>query len=206
MHCRVDGEVAHPGPSPDPDKEIATIRLFRRCVLWLLVSTTFTSLGDMCTNVRAWGRVEHPAGYAPLLAHHTERPLLPSSHAAPWASGKVRGFGAASPWPTRSYASASPTPVTEAGARLTTGAGGLTLRRTGFALAGRRTTLHEGIATSNSLWPALPGRTKVPIRRSPAAKFRQRATDNKIGPAPQVCSRDPIAGQRIRDMRDCGSF
>jgi len=28
-HCRVGREVAHPGPSPDPDKEISTIRLFR---------------------------------------------------------------------------------------------------------------------------------------------------------------------------------
>src|SRR5262249_7806305 len=27
--CRVGREVSHPGPSPDPDKEIATIRLFR---------------------------------------------------------------------------------------------------------------------------------------------------------------------------------
>jgi len=27
--CRVGREVAHPGPSPDPDKEISTIRLFR---------------------------------------------------------------------------------------------------------------------------------------------------------------------------------
>ena len=27
--CRVGREVSHPGPSPDPDKEISTIRLFR---------------------------------------------------------------------------------------------------------------------------------------------------------------------------------
>ena len=27
--CRVGREVAHPGPSPDPDKEMSTIRLFR---------------------------------------------------------------------------------------------------------------------------------------------------------------------------------
>jgi hypothetical protein len=27
--CRVGREVPHPGPSPDPDKEISTIRLFR---------------------------------------------------------------------------------------------------------------------------------------------------------------------------------
>jgi hypothetical protein len=29
VRCRVGREVAHPGPSPDPDKEISTIRLFR---------------------------------------------------------------------------------------------------------------------------------------------------------------------------------
>jgi hypothetical protein len=35
MPCRVGREVSHPGPSPDPDKEISTIRLFRRCDSWL---------------------------------------------------------------------------------------------------------------------------------------------------------------------------
>ena len=54
--------------------------------------------------------VEHPAGYVPLLAHLTERPLWPSGNSAPWASGKVRGFGAACPWPTRSRTYASPGP------------------------------------------------------------------------------------------------
>src|SRR5215468_4127958 len=33
--CRVGWEVTHPSPSPDPDKEISTIRLFRRCDSWL---------------------------------------------------------------------------------------------------------------------------------------------------------------------------
>src|SRR4029434_617368 len=41
--------------------------------------------------------VEPPAGYDPLLAHHTEKPLLPSGKSGPWASGKVRGCGAACP-------------------------------------------------------------------------------------------------------------
>ena len=41
--------------------------------------------------------VEHPAGYGPLLAHTTEKPLLPSGKSGPWASGKVIGFGAACP-------------------------------------------------------------------------------------------------------------
>src|SRR5262249_48131633 len=34
-HCRVGREVTRPGPSPDPDEEISTIRLFRRCDSWL---------------------------------------------------------------------------------------------------------------------------------------------------------------------------
>ena len=34
--CRVGRAVAHPGPSPDPDKEISTIRLFRR--IWLVAT------------------------------------------------------------------------------------------------------------------------------------------------------------------------
>jgi catechol 2,3-dioxygenase-like lactoylglutathione lyase family enzyme len=55
-------------------------------------------------------------------------------------------------------------PVPETGARLATGAGGLTLRRAGFAPAGRHTKFHEGIMSSNSLRPALPGRTAFPIR------------------------------------------
>jgi hypothetical protein len=95
--------------------------------------------------------VEHPAGYGPLLAHCTERPLLPSSNSAPWASGKVRGFGAACPMArTFAYlriADAISGPV----ARLATGPGGLTLGRAGFAPTGRRTKFHEGITTSNPL-------------------------------------------------------
>ena|SRR6516165_4022145 len=51
--CRVGREVSHPGPSPDPDKEISTIRLFHRCGSWLYVATTFTSSGDMLSNVSA---------------------------------------------------------------------------------------------------------------------------------------------------------
>ena len=54
--------------------------------------------------------VEHPAGYVPLLAHLPERLLWPSGNSAPWASGKMIGFGAATPWPTRSHAYASPRP------------------------------------------------------------------------------------------------
>src|SRR5262249_11222169 len=61
-------------------------------------------------------------------------------------------------------------PISETVARLATGVGGLTLRRTGFAPAGRRTKFHEGIATSNPLRPAGPGRTEFPI---PEHRFQQ---------------------------------
>ena len=95
--------------------------------------------------------VEHPAGYDPLLAHDTEKSLLPSSNSAPWASGKVIGFGAAWPMAHTLACLRFAGPISETVARLATGLGGLTLRRTGFAPAGRHTKFHEGIATSNSL-------------------------------------------------------
>jgi len=46
-------------------------------------------------------------------------------------------------------------------ARRATGSGGLTLGRAGCAPAGRRTNFHEGIASSNPIWPAGPGRTSA---------------------------------------------
>jgi hypothetical protein len=46
-------------------------------------------------------------------------------------------------------------------ARLAPGSGRLTLGRAGFAPAGRRTKLHEGIASSNPIRPAGPGRTSA---------------------------------------------
>jgi hypothetical protein len=95
--------------------------------------------------------VEPPAGYVPLLAHLSERPLSPSGHAAPWASGKMRGCGAAWPMAHTLACLRFAGPIAETVARLATGLGGLTLSRTGFAPAGRRTTFHEGIAPSNSL-------------------------------------------------------
>ena len=58
-------------------------------------------------------------------------------------------------------------PVTETVARLTTGSGGLTPDRAGFAPAGRQTTFHGVIASSNPNRPAVPGRTEIPIRLDP---------------------------------------
>src|SRR5712671_2455391 len=70
--------------------------------------------------------VEHPAGYGHLLAHCTERPLLPSRHSAPWASGKVRGFGAACPMArTFAYLRIAEA-ISGTVARLATGPSGLT--------------------------------------------------------------------------------
>src|SRR4029077_20373878 len=74
--------------------------------------------------------VEHPAGYVPRLAHVTPRSLLPSGNPAPWASGKMIGFGAAVPWPTRLHAYASP-------ALLPKPSQGLLPARAGSPLAGR---------------------------------------------------------------------
>jgi len=55
-------------------------------------------------------------------------------------------------------------PVTETVARLTTGSGGLTLGRTGFAPAGRRIEISwSHRKSSNPNRPAVPGRTESPI-------------------------------------------
>ena len=81
--------------------------------------------------------VEHPAGYDPLLARYTERPLWPSSNSAPWASGKSIGFGAACPMARTFACLRIAEAISGTVARLATGPGGLTLRRTGFAPAGR---------------------------------------------------------------------
>ena len=89
--------------------------------------------------------VEHPAGYGPLLAHLTQRSLVPSENPASWASGKVRGFGAAYPMARTFACLRIAAAISGTVARLATGPGGLTLGRTGFAPAGRRTKFHEGI-------------------------------------------------------------
>ena len=95
--------------------------------------------------------VEHPAGYVSLLAHHTEKPLLPSGKSGPWASGKVRGFGAACPMAHTFACLRIAEAIADPVARRATGAGGLTLRRAGFAPAGRHTKFHGVITASNSL-------------------------------------------------------
>ena len=90
-------------------------------------------------------RVEHPAGYGPLLAHLTERLLWPSGNSAPWASGKMIGFGAACPMARTFACLRIADAISGTVARLATGPGELTLGRAGFAPAGRHTKFHEGM-------------------------------------------------------------
>ena len=115
------------------------------------VSRSGEGLPDAWAVLCVRAMVEHPAGYGPLLARLTERSLSPSSTSAPWASGKMIGFGAAWPMAHTLACLRFAGPISEAVARLATDLGGLTLSRAGFTPAGRRTQFHEGIATSNSL-------------------------------------------------------
>ena len=95
--------------------------------------------------------VAHPAGDGPRLAHLTERLLWPSGHAAPWASGKMRGFEAAYPMAHTLACLRIAGLVSKSGTRLATGLGGLTLGRAGCAPAGRQTKFHGDITSSHSL-------------------------------------------------------
>ena len=92
--------------------------------------------------------VEHPAGYVPLLAHVAQRTLWPSGKSAPWASGKMIGFGAACPMAHTFACLRIAGVISGPGARLATGSGGLTLGRAGFAPAGRQTKFPEVIVSS----------------------------------------------------------
>jgi hypothetical protein len=83
--------------------------------------------------------VEHPAGYAPLLAHFAQRALLPSSNAAPWASGKSIGFGAACSMARTFACLRIAEAISGTDARLATGSGGLTLGRGRDRTAARAT-------------------------------------------------------------------
>ena len=74
--------------------------------------------------------VEHPAGYAPLLAHSRRGRCGLRDNPALSASGKTIGFGAAVPRPARSQAYASQTPSLGS-------APGLLPARAGSPLAGR---------------------------------------------------------------------
>ena len=63
--------------------------------------------------------------------------LLPSGKPGPSASGKTLGFGAACPMAHTFACLRIAEAISDAGARLATGSGGLTLGRAGFAPAGR---------------------------------------------------------------------
>src|SRR5262245_28487172 len=74
--------------------------------------------------------------------------LLPSGKTGPSASGKTIGFGAACPMAHMFARLRIADHISGIVARLTTGSGGLTLSRAGFAPTGRQTKFHEVIASS----------------------------------------------------------
>src|SRR5262249_46029328 len=74
--------------------------------------------------------------------------LLPSGKTGPSASGKTIGFGAACPMAHMFARLRIADHISGIVARLTTGSGGLTLGRAGFAPTGRQTKFHEVIASS----------------------------------------------------------
>jgi hypothetical protein len=132
--------------------------------------------------------VEHPAGYGPRLAHNTEKPWLPSGTSGPWASGKVRGCGAACPMAHTFACLRITEAMSDASARLATGSGGLTLGRAGFAPTGRHPTCHESLASSSPHGPALPGRTAfAPHERVPHRFSRGHEPLRNIDHSLRVC-------------------
>jgi hypothetical protein len=94
--------------------------------------------------------VEHPAGDTPSSPrrHVCKGVLLPSGKTGLSASGKTIGFGAACPMAHMFARLRIADHISGIVARLTTGSGGLTLGRAGFAPAGRQTKFHEVIASS----------------------------------------------------------
>lgn len=125
--------------------------------------------------------VEHPAGYVPLLAQLTERRLWPSGNSAPWASGKVIGFGAATPWPTRSHTYASPAPFPRPSQ-------GLLPARAGSPFAGRVShPLDDTRSFMKASCPPIPfdqpclvalNFLSAPIRPTPGAQLRRAAASH----------------------------
>jgi hypothetical protein len=97
--------------------------------------------------------VEDPAGCDPLLAHDAE---AAEAFRRSNTLGTRNGIAFVAAWPaahTLVYLRIA-APVTGHAARLTTGLGGLTPDRAGFAPAGRRTGFHEVIAFFNPPRPA----------------------------------------------------
>jgi hypothetical protein len=88
--------------------------------------------------------------------------LLPSGKTGPSASGQQR-FRGCMPMAHAFVCLRFAARVSTLGARRATGSGGLTLGRMGYAPTGRCTTVHGGIASSNSLRPTGPGRTEILI-------------------------------------------
>src|SRR5215510_9701664 len=109
--------------------------------------------------------VEHPAGYTPLLAHTSmERIVIAFRENRTLGIREDDRFRGRSPMAHTFACLRIAALVSKNGARLATGSRGLTLGRMGFAPTGRCTKFHGGNASSNSLRPAGPGRTILPIR------------------------------------------
>ena len=73
--CRVGRAVTRPGPSPDPDKEMSTLRLFRRCDSWLPAPAPNR---DPRARERALSEeVREPCPMQPLALTATAPPRIP---------------------------------------------------------------------------------------------------------------------------------
>ena len=92
-----------------------------------------------------------PRRIGPLLAHRTERPLLPSDKCRTLGIREAARFRGRSPMAHTFACLRIAEAISGTGARLATGSGGLTLGRAGFAPAGRQTKFHEGIAPPSPL-------------------------------------------------------
>ena len=109
---------------------------------------------------------------SPPCPHRRRGALWPSMESSPLGIREDYRFRGRSPTARTFACPRIANPVSGIGARLATGSGGLTLSRAGFAPAGRCTKFHGGIASSNSLRPALPGRTENPIPPIPLPRRR----------------------------------
>ena len=79
--CRVGREVTRPGPSPDPDEEISSIRLLRRCGSWLHTPDLDR---DPWAGQRALPeQIRKPLPVETLALATTAQPFIP---------GSLRGF------------------------------------------------------------------------------------------------------------------
>src|SRR5262245_45755532 len=146
-------------------------------------------------GIRSHGRTPRRSPPASPGPHICKGVLLPSGKTGPSASGKTRGFGAACPMAHMFARLRIADPISGIVARLTTGSGGLTLGRAGFAPAGRQTKFHEVIASSFPFDPhCLVALFYLSVVRSPLPVSRSAGGD--IGSSPQDLLIAPMTGRR----------